>query len=268
MNLSVMDLIVIISCVYFVVIISVLTSRYALKKRTRALELSGREMVSNIAHELKTPMTSIVGFVETLQNGAINHPEKAKRFLDIIAVESQRLQSIIDSTLEISRLDNMDEDTNQSEFIFDELIGECVSLLSHTAQEDNIQINAYYKKSGRIIVRANKTRIKQVVYNLVGNAIKYNHPNGRVDINVDNKGKHLYLSVYNTGRGIQHEHIQRLFERFYRVDDGRARDVGGTGLGLSIVKRIVRLYDGKIEVESQAGEYAEFIITLPICVSK
>jgi two-component system phosphate regulon sensor histidine kinase PhoR len=256
----------IISFVYTVVVIAVLTSRYSLKRRARALEVAGREMVSNIAHELKTPMTSIVGFVETLQNGAINDPAKAKRFLDIISEEAGRLQTIIDSTLEISRLENLESDTNISEFIFDELIGECVSLLSRSAQDEDIQINTYYKKSERLHVRANKTRIKQVIFNLVGNAIKYNQPHGRVDITVDNKGKNLILSVFNTGKGLRHEHIQRLFERFYRVDDGRTRDVGGTGLGLAIVKRIVNLYDGRVEVESQAGEHVEFIVTLPICI--
>ncbi|MDR1101420.1 MAG: GHKL domain-containing protein [Clostridiales bacterium] len=247
-----------------IVIIALAVSKHMLKKRASTLEKSGNELVSNIAHELKTPMTSIVGFVETLQSGAINDPHKAGRFLEIIAVESARLQNIIESTLELSRLDNLEHDKNKQEFDFDEVIAESINLLRQMANEEDIKIDVYYKNSEAVRVNANKVRMKQVIHNLVGNAIKYNKPQGKVDIIVGSRGKNLILQVYNTGNGIAYEHIPRLFERFYRVDDGRARDVGGTGLGLAIVKKIVDLYNGHIEVETQPGESVTFIVTLPI----
>ena len=237
-----------------------------LKRHLVKVEQANRELVSNIAHELKTPMTSIVGFVETLQNGALKNPEKAQNFLDIISIETGRLQNIINETLELSRLDNLKEDGNITEFLFDEAIEEVVTSLRPLASQDNISIDVFYTDSERIKVKANKVRISQVLTNIIGNAIKYNLKNGKVEITVSKRGKIVRIKVFNTGRGIKNEHFARLFDRFYRVDDGRARDVGGTGLGLSIVKKILKLYDGRIEVESVPNESATFTITLPICV--
>jgi len=236
------------------------------QKRLKKVEQANREMISNIAHELKTPMTSIIGFVETLQNGAIENPEKARNFLDIIAIETSRLHSIIDETLEISRLDNLKEDVNKTEFIADEAIEETVKSLEPIAAQDNIAISVYYTDSKPIRVLANKVRIQQIITNIVGNAIKYNQKGGKVDVTISQVAKNLRIKVYNTGRGIKNEHIASLFDRFYRVDDGRARDVGGTGLGLAIVKKILQLYGGKIEVESVPEQSATFTIFLPICV--
>ena len=236
-----------------------------LKRRLQKVEQANREMISNIAHELKTPMTSIIGFVETLQNGAIENPEKARNFLDIIAIETSRLHSIIDETLEISRLDNLKEDTNKTEFIADEAVEEVVKSLDPLANQDNISLNVYYTDSKPIRVLANKVRIEQIITNIVSNAIKYNHRDGNVDITVSRDAKNLRIKVFNTGRGIKNEHIATLFDRFYRVDDGRARDVGGTGLGLAIVKKILQLYGGKIEVESIPEQSATFTVMLPIC---
>jgi len=244
---------------------SYMASRH-FQKRLQKVEQANREMISNIAHELKTPMTSIIGFVETLQNGAIENPEKARNFLDIIAIETSRLHSIIDETLEISRLDNLKEDNNKTEFVIDEAVEEVVQSLEPIAAQDNITLNVYYTDSKPIKVFANKVRIQQVVTNIVGNAIKYNYKDGKVDITVSGAGKVLKIKVFNTGRGIKNEHFAQLFDRFYRVDDGRARDVGGTGLGLSIVKKILQLYGGRIEVESSPEVSATFTVTLPIVV--
>jgi len=237
-----------------------------LRKKIVQTEQANRELISNIAHELKTPMTSIIGFVETLQNGALKDPEKAANFLDIISIETGRLGHIIDETLELSRLDNLKEDNNQSKFSADGAVEEVVMALDSIAQRDNISIKTFYSDSEETIVFANKVRIKQVLTNIIGNAIKYNIPNGKVEVTVSRLAKNLIVKVYNTGQGIKNEHFASLFDRFYRVDDGRTRDVGGTGLGLSIVKKIIQLYNGKIEVESIPNESATFTISLPICI--
>ncbi|MDR0930528.1 MAG: HAMP domain-containing histidine kinase [Clostridiales bacterium] len=237
------------------------------KNKTKLTEKSSNELVSNIAHELKTPMTSIIGFVETLQAGAINDTEKALHFLGIIEVESQRLQHLVDATLELSRLDNLDQDTNILPFLFETIVNESIELLEPQAQKDNIKVNTYYKDAKSINVNANRERIKQVLINLLTNAIKYNLPNGKVDITVSSMGKNLMISILNTGKGVAPNQIPRLFERFYRIDDGRTRDSGGTGLGLSIVERIIQLYNGRIWVESIEGESTTFNLVLPIAVN-
>ena len=236
------------------------------RRKLKTTEQANRELISNIAHELKTPMTSIIGFVDTLQNGAIRDPEKAANFLDIISIETGRLGNIIDETLELSRLDNLKQDNNQAKFSADGAVEEVVIALESIAAQDNISIKTFYTDSEETFVFANKVRIKQILTNIIGNAIKYNIPDGKVEITVSRIAKNLIVKVYNTGRGIKNEHFASLFDRFYRVDDGRSRDVGGTGLGLSIVKKIIKLYNGKIEVESIPNESATFTISLPICV--
>jgi len=250
---------------FIIVIATLFYLLYALTtKRINHIDKVNKELISNVAHELKTPMTSILGFVETLQAGAIEKPEKAKYFMDIIASECGRLSEIIESTLELSRLENLKEDNNKTHFIFEDCLADTINVMTHFADEQEIKIRSSYDSAETTRVYANKVRIKQVLTNLFSNAIKYNNKGGRVDVSVKHQGRFLVVSVFNTGAGVDPDQLKRLFDRFYRADDGRTRKVGGTGLGLAIVKKIVALYGGKIYANSQISHGTTFTVYLPI----
>ncbi|MCX7842173.1 MAG: cell wall metabolism sensor histidine kinase WalK [Clostridia bacterium] len=227
----------------------------------RKLEQIRTEFVSNVTHELKTPLTSIRGFIETLRSGAIDDREVAERFLEIIDIEAERLYVLINDILQLSEIESKQKDTNISTYSLKPIIEEIFSILQGTADKKGIKLSCNIDESLKII--ANKNRVKQMVINLVDNAIKYNVDNGRVDVLAYKAEGKIVISVKDTGIGIPAVHLPRIFERFYRVDKGRSRNMGGTGLGLSIVKHIVNLYNGDVKVNSEPGIGTEFIISLP-----
>lgn len=230
----------------------------ALKK----LEQIRTEFVSNVTHELKTPLTSIKGFVETLRSGAIDDPDVAIQFLDIIDIEAERLYMLINDILQLSEIEGMQKDNHISEHNLKAIIDEVLILLKAAAEKKNISLIIDVPDNIRIY--ANKDRIKQMLINLIDNAINYNTENGKVVIHAEKSNGKLIISIKDTGIGIPKAHQVRVFERFYRVDKGRSRNMGGTGLGLSIVKHIVNLYSGDIRIISEPGSGSEFIIQLPI----
>ncbi|PKM95432.1 MAG: PAS domain-containing sensor histidine kinase [Firmicutes bacterium HGW-Firmicutes-1] len=227
----------------------------------RKLENMRSDFVSNVTHELKTPLTSIRGFVDTLKNGAIDEEEVATRFLDIIDIEAERLEGLIDDILILSEIEAMVGDKNIGLYNIGEIINEVVELLLPEAKEKNLQIETF---TDDLVVpyKCNKNRIKQLLINVIGNAIKYTDV-GFVKIRLREEFKFVIIEIEDSGIGIEKKHIPRLFERFYRVDRGRSRATGGTGLGLSIVKHIVELYNGKIKVDSKVGEGTKMTIRLP-----
>ncbi|MBC7959158.1 MAG: HAMP domain-containing protein [Vallitaleaceae bacterium] len=227
----------------------------------RKLENMRSDFVSNVTHELKTPLTSIRGFVDTLKNGAIDDPQVAPRFLEIIDIEAERLESLIDDILILSEIEAMVGDKNVGNYKLQEIIQEVIEILEPEAKEKNIGMILQLDEEVASF-RCNKNRIKQLLINIVGNSIKYTDK-GTVTISLREEFKFIVLEVEDTGIGIEEQHISRLFERFYRVDKGRSRSKGGTGLGLSIVKHIVELYNGKIKVESKVGEGTKIIIRFP-----
>ncbi|NTV90852.1 MAG: cell wall metabolism sensor histidine kinase WalK [Clostridiales bacterium] len=227
----------------------------------KKLEQIRTEFVSNVTHELKTPLTSIRGFVETLREGAVDDPEVAGKFLDIIDIEAERLTMLINDILNLSEIESAQHDTNIGTHSLLDIVSETVSILEGTAEKKNIKIMLEIESSVKIT--ANRDRIKQLFINLIDNAIKYNTEGGSVTVRAANTGGRTVISVKDTGIGIAREHLSRIFERFYRVDKGRSRSMGGTGLGLSIVKHIVNLYSGDISVESIPGRGTEFTIQLP-----
>ncbi|TCT15687.1 PAS/PAC sensor signal transduction histidine kinase [Natranaerovirga pectinivora] len=227
----------------------------------RKLENIRRDFVSNVTHELKTPLTSIRGFVDTLKNGAINDEVVAKRFLDIIDIESERLYLLIQDILSLSEIESKQNEKNVGFYNLSEVIFEVVDLLKPKLKDSQLEIKVDIENDMPEF-KCNKDRIKQLLINLVDNAIKYTEK-GHIIIKTNYSNEHFIIEVEDTGIGIEKEHIPRLFERFYRVDRGRSRKQGGTGLGLSIVKHIVELYDGLIKVESRVGEGTRFIIRLP-----
>lgn len=230
--------------------------------KMRKLEQLRTEFVSNVTHELKTPITSIRGFIETLKNGAINNPDVAGRFLDIIDIEAERLYALIEDILQLSEIETRQKDIELEDISLKELIKEVFAVLQPIADEKGISLHYSGVKEG-LVIKANKNRMKQLFLNLVDNGIKYNTPQGSVVITAFREKGKIVISVKDTGIGIPAEHSTRIFERFYRVDKGRSRDKGGTGLGLSIVKHIVNLYNGDIKVNSEVDKGTEFIIQLP-----
>lgn len=225
----------------------------------RAVERQRREFVSNVTHELKTPLTSIRGFVETLKNGAMEDTDCAERFLDIIDIETERLGNLIDDTLLLSEIENK-KDVRQEPCNVNEVIGEIVELLSPKIKP-HVRLIFTPDPSVRPYT-CNRDRLKQLLINLVDNGLKATDF-GAVTIQCKSTASHLILEISDTGIGMETEQIERIFERFYRVDKGRSRAQGGTGLGLSIVKHIVELYRGSIQVESRLGEGTIFRVELP-----
>jgi two-component system phosphate regulon sensor histidine kinase PhoR len=227
----------------------------------RKLEQLRTEFVSNVTHELKTPITSIRGFIETLKNGAINKPDVSIRFLDIIDIEAERLHELINDILALSEIETKLSDTDLENISLNSTVEGVFGVMQNIAADKNILLNN--KVDENVFIKANKNIMKQLILNLVDNAVKYNIPNGSVTVFAQNVGGKVVINVKDTGIGIPQDHIPRIFERFYRVDKGRSRDMGGTGLGLSIVKHIVNLYNGDIKVNSETGKGTEFIIQLP-----
>jgi two-component system phosphate regulon sensor histidine kinase PhoR len=232
--------------------------------RIYQLEQIRRDFVANVSHELKTPVTSIQGFIETLQDGAVNNIEDAKRFLGIIARQTNRLNSIIEDLLLLCELEQQSEivhvpkDTCHIRRILDEAL----ELCRHKAQQRNIQINIECPEN--ISVKVNASLLEQAILNLTDNAIKYSPDGSQVIIRSHVKDRQLYIQVQDFGSGIAPEHQERIFERFYRVDKARSRQLGGTGLGLAIVKHIAQYHKGTVEVQSTVGNGSLFTITLPL----
>ena len=227
----------------------------------RKLEQIKTEFVSNVTHELKTPLTSIRGFIETLRGGAINDTDVSERFLEIIDIEAERLYTLINDILQLSEIETKQNDTNIETYTLKPIVEEIFSILQGTAEKNGITL--VYDISDKLKIVANRNRIKQMLINLVDNGIMYNCPNGNVRIHAYKAAGKVVITVKDTGIGIPPDHLPRIFERFYRVDRGRSRSMGSTGLGLSIVKHIVNLYIGDIKVYSQPGKGTEFIISLP-----
>lgn len=227
--------------------------------KIRKLENMRRDFVSNVTHELKTPLTSIRGFVDTLKNGAIRDEEVALRFLDIIDIETERLSSLIQDILSLSEIETVVGEKQVDDYSFSEIFQEVINIIPSNREGIEIitEIDDDLPK-----FTCNKNRMKQLMINLVDNSVKYTE-NGYVKIKAYEEVGFLNIVVEDTGMGIERMHLSRIFERFYRVDKGRSRKMGGTGLGLSIVKHIVELYSGEINIESEVGVGTSIHIRLP-----
>jgi two-component system phosphate regulon sensor histidine kinase PhoR len=228
----------------------------------RKLEQIRTKFVSNVTHELKTPLTSIRGFVETLKNGAIDDSVVAAKFLDIIDIEAERLYNLINDVLQLSEIESMRNDENIKENDLCQIINEVILILESAAEKKEVHLEV--DTDCPIPINVNRDRIKQMLINLIDNAIKYNVKNGTVYIKAEKSNGKTMISIKDTGIGVSEVHQSRIFERFYRVDKGRSRNMGGTGLGLSIVKHIVNLYNGDIRIKSEPGKGTEFFIQLPL----
>ena len=229
------------------------------------LENVRRDFVANVSHELKTPIASIRGFVETLLDGAADDPVDNRRFLTIIARQADRLESIIEDLLALSRIEQSEGAGNLplERTSLAAVIAAAIADCTPRAEDRSIQIESSCDPA--LEAEVNAALLEQAVINLVDNAIKYSDPGRTIRIWSDRDGdKGILISVRDQGCGIDAEHLPRLFERFYRVDKARSRKHGGTGLGLSIVKHIVQAHGGSVSVESTPGEGSSFTIRLPL----
>lgn len=225
----------------------------------KRLENLRSQFVANVSHELKTPLTSIKGFSETLR--FVNDEKTRIKFLDIINEEAERLTRLINDILSLSSLEQNRELKTEEIDTVEETRRIC-DMLHQMAVAKSIELTL--TASGTPILMGDRDNFNQMVINLVDNAIKYTEPNGKVKVRIEKSGGKLVLSVKDTGVGIPEEHLPRLFERFYRVDKSRDRAKGGTGLGLAIVKHIVLSMKGEIKVESEIGKGTTFTVSLPM----
>lgn len=230
----------------------------------RRNEIFRKEFLLNLSHELKTPIFAIQGYVDTLLNGAINKPEVNLKFLENASKNVDRLVNLVDDLDEITKLESGEQLLYKQNFVIQDVIKEVCESLSIKADEKNIK--CFIKKGceAPLTVFADKEKIRQVLINLVDNAIKYGKQNGIIEgsaYKID--GKKILVEISDNGNGITDEHLPRIFERFYRTDLARARKVGGSGLGLSIAKHIVEAHDETIHVRSKTDVGTTFGFTLP-----
>lgn len=235
-----------------VILILDITERYA-------AEQMRREFSANVSHELKTPLTSILGYIEIIKNNMVKQ-EDIPRFAERIYNEARHLISLIDDIIKLSRLDEEHIDIPRRHVNLLDLSKKVCARLEPLAKEKGITISVSGQNG---IVFGIEEILEQMIYNLCDNAIKYNRPNGRVDINISQSAQEVILTVSDTGIGIPKEHQSRVFERFYRVDKSRSSRTGGTGLGLSIVKHGAMHHNAKIELESQPGQGTTIRVIFP-----
>ncbi|NOT34795.1 MAG: PAS domain-containing protein [Candidatus Eisenbacteria bacterium] len=219
-----------------------------------------RDFVANVSHELKTPLTSLRGYAETLLDGGLDDLEHREGFVRVIRDQAERLQALVEDLLALSELERPDARLRLERFDLRPLVERAMAMLRERAERK--QLEFVLVPGAPVPLRADRGRIEQVVANLLDNAIKYTE-RGAVTVALGGDEAHAWCEVRDTGAGIPPDDLSRVFERFYRVDKSRVRDVGGTGLGLSIVKHILTLHEGDIEVESAPGRGSRFRFELP-----
>jgi two-component system, OmpR family, phosphate regulon sensor histidine kinase PhoR len=229
--------------------------------RLERLERVRQEFLSNVSHELRTPLTAIIAFVETLEDGAMEDQASNRRFLNIIRKNAERMHNLIDDILELSAIEAGTVQVEPVPVRLHSLINDVLTALASRAEARHVTLDN--EVAPESIVFADPRRLEQMLANLVDNAIKFNRENGSVKISHE-RGARDRIIVTDTGDGISPEHGKRIFERFYRVDRARSREMGGTGLGLAIVKHLARAHGGEVSAESTPGEGSTFVIELPV----
>ncbi|WP_026906431.1 two-component system histidine kinase PnpS [Paucisalibacillus globulus] len=227
----------------------------------KKLETMRKDFVANVSHELRTPITSIRGFSETLLDEDFNDKDATRHFLGIINEESKRLQTLIQDLLNLSKLEKEESRIILSTLDLSEVINEVIPVLCQHAKQKDISLHV--ETDSNLKFNADLTGIKQILINLVENAINYTPKGGEVTLLTEEQEDTIHIMIKDTGIGIPQSALPRVFERFYRVDKARSRNTGGTGLGLAIVKHIVELHKGKIEIESEVNVGSTFHIYFP-----
>jgi two-component system phosphate regulon sensor histidine kinase PhoR len=229
----------------------------------RKLERVRRDFVANVSHEFKTPLTAIQGFAETLLGGAIDDPQNRLRFLEIILEHSRRLARLTDDLLKLSKMDADRLELEIRRLSVSQFVESCIETTQRSAAEKDLRISVNLQQPLPDIA-ADRRRLAEVLQNLLDNAMQYTPAGGQIMVAASANGVEVTFTVSDTGIGIPQAEQSRIFERFYRVDVARSREVGGTGLGLSISKHLVEAHGGRIWVESEVGQGSEFHFTVPI----
>lgn len=228
--------------------------------RTERLELVRQEFLSNVSHELRTPLTAIIAFVETLETGAMEDPESRQRFLSIIRKNASRMHELIDDILELTAIEGGNVQLKAAPVELHTIVQDvCASLDAKAALRNVVLKNDV---APELMVHADARRLEEMLTNLIDNGIKFSREHGTVTVSHES-GTRDKIMVHDDGDGIPAQHLERLFERFYRVDRARSRDMGGTGLGLAIVKHLALLHGGEVTVTSELGKGSTFSIHLP-----
>ncbi|MBF0429920.1 MAG: PAS domain-containing protein [Fibrobacteria bacterium] len=232
--------------------------------KLKQLENIRRDFVANVSHELKTPITSIKGAVETLNDGAMQNPKDAARFLKMIAQNGERLHQIIEDLLSLSRIEQNSEEgkVEREPTSVQKIVENAINACDMKALNKHIQIMSEFESDCELPV--NPQLMEEAVINLIDNALKYSNDKKTIRVRVTAQDGECRISVIDQGSGISDEHLPRLFERFYRVDKARSRKIGGTGLGLAIVKHILQVHKGHVSVESEVGKGSSFTLHLPL----
>ncbi len=227
----------------------------------RRLEKVRTDFVANVSHELRTPITAIKGFTETLLDGAMNEEDVLLEFLQIINTESQRLDSMVQDILQLSKLEQRKVIGTVESVRVRNIVSEVERIVHQKIDLKSIHFDIIEKES--VTVEIDRDQLKQILLNLISNAVSYTPEQGNVHVSIKDDGDHVLIAVADTGMGIAEEEQPRIFERFYRVDKARSRNAGGTGLGLSIVKWLVENNHGQLSLESELGQGSTFFVRLP-----
>ena len=232
--------------------------------RLHRLEIVRRDFVANVSHELKTPITAIQGAIETLQEVALKRPTDARRFLAMLSRQVEKLSAIIEDLLRLARIEQGLEEKNIpfEKISLSKVVRNSVDDFRHAAEKAGIVLKFSFENDSDILANANL--LEQAVGNLIDNAIKYTPKDGKVVVEIKMIGQNAVVSVKDTGIGIPESSLSRIFERFYRVDKSRNRELGGTGLGLSLVRHIMNAHKGRVEVRSREGKGSVFTLIFPL----
>lgn len=224
-------------------------------------EESRKSFVANVSHELKTPMTSIGGFIDGIMDGTIP-PEEEKKYLGIVSNEVKRLSRMVVSMLNLSKIEAGEIQLSPIIYDVSSQVFETLLTFEKKIDEKHIEIEGF-EDIGSVMMKADKDLIQQVVYNLIDNAVKFTPERGKITVFAHNNGEATTVTIRNSGNGVSEDEIARIFERFYKVDKSRSFDTKGVGLGLYIVKTIINMHDGDIRASSKQGEYTEFSFEIP-----
>ena len=231
--------------------------------RLKKLEQIRADFVANVTHEIKTPLTAIIGYLETIKDGAINNINETKKFIDIILKQAERLNRLVEDLLTISKIELNETRFNFENMFLSDAVNNVISIVEKKATSKKINIENEIPEKLRP-VRADRDRLTQILVNVLDNAVKFTPELGKVRITEAETNGYIVISITDTGIGVPEDEIQRLGERFYRVDKTRSRDLGGTGLGLSIVKHLMIAHGGKMEIESQLGRGTKVSLFFPM----
>ncbi|MBU4603767.1 MAG: PAS domain S-box protein, partial [Proteobacteria bacterium] len=229
----------------------------------KRLEKTRRDLVANVSHELRTPLTAVRGAAETLLDGALDSPQYASHFAELILRQSHRLERLVQDLMELASLESGESPPRLRPIDAAELADSVMEGVIDLAQTQGIELERRLPREP-LVFAADARQVEQAVLNLLDNAIKYSGQGGRVTLAMEEKNGEVVISVSDTGPGIAAEFLPRLFERFYRVDTNRSREMGGTGLGLAIVKHIAQVHHGRVEVASAPGQGSTFRLILPL----